>query len=94
MFPKREMTEKANPTSMDPTMRSKRTDLKSLNVQTLVIAIHVFKSQDFRRQVAMRRRTEKVKKNLVLLNERPYTVEIFTSQILREIDFSIKIDFT
>ena len=42
----------------------------------------------------MRRRTEKVKKNLVLLNERPYTVEIFTSQILREIDFSIKIDFT
>ena len=48
-----EMIEKVRPTSMEPTIRSKRTDRRSLKAQMLVMAIHVFNSQLFRVHAAI-----------------------------------------
>ena len=63
-MPTSEMTAKAKPMSMDPTIRSNKTDLKSLKVQTLVMAIQVLRSHDFLFQVAIRSKTGTKYENL------------------------------
>ena len=57
-----EMIEKARPISMEPTMRSKRTERRSLKAQMLVMAIHVFNNQLLRVHAATINITAKYQK--------------------------------
>ena len=67
-----EMIEKARPISMEPTMRSKRTERRSLKAQMLVMAIHVFNNQLLRVHAATINITAKYQKFYSIIYLKPY----------------------
>ena len=84
-----EMIEKARPISMEPTMRSKRTERRSLNAQMLVMAIHVFNNQLLRVHAATINITAKNQKFYLILYLKSYTVIGYHSMTLTQYIYSI-----